>query len=207
MYAAVAPAASPENPSGGSLLANGHAHELRHQLTIGRGPENDIALEATTVSRRHAVLSYTDGRWFVEDRGSANGTFVNDRRIPFGTPHPLRHADRIAIGSEVLVFSWPAEQSDPERTDELEEVGELTRALSPLQLQVVRSLCGAWVSGADLDELPSNEQIAAQLGTPGATETVKAALRRAYAKAGLSELPPHAKRRALCRIARQRGWV
>jgi hypothetical protein len=36
---------------------------------------------------------------------------------------------------------------------------------------------------------------------------VKAALRRVYAKAGVSVLPAHAKRRALCRIARQRGWI
>jgi hypothetical protein len=36
---------------------------------------------------------------------------------------------------------------------------------------------------------------------------VKAALRRIYAKAGLSDQPAHAKRRALCRVARQRGWV
>ena len=57
----------------------------------------------------------------------------------------------------------------------------------------------------DIDRL--HEEIAARLGTPGATETVKAALRRAYAKAGLTEGSPYAKRRALCKIARQRGWV
>ena len=34
-----------------------------------------------------------------------------------------------------------------------------------------------------------------------------AALRRIYTKAGLSALPAHAKRRALCRVARQRGWI
>jgi hypothetical protein len=79
--------------------------------------------------------------------------------------------------------------------------------LSLLQLQVVRCLCKPWIEGASLDELPSNEQIAAELGTPGSAATVKAALRRAYAKAGLTEGSPHAKRRALCRVARQRGWV
>jgi hypothetical protein len=79
--------------------------------------------------------------------------------------------------------------------------------LSPFQRQVVQCLCGPWLAGASLERLPSNEQIAAQLGTPGATGTVKAALRRIYAKAGLSGEPAHAKRRALCRVARQRGWV
>ena len=72
---------------------------------------------------------------------------------------------------------------------------------------MVEALCSGWLAGGSLDELPTNEEIAARLGTPGATETVKAALRRAYAKAGLTEGSPYAKRRALCKIARQRGWV
>ena len=63
------------------------------------------------------------------------------------------------------------------------------------------------LAGSSLETLPSNEEIAAQLGTPGATGTVKAALRRIYAKAGLSDQPAHAKRRSLCRVARQNGWI
>lgn len=193
----------------GSLtLPNGEEQPLRPDLTIGRGAGNDIALRSQTVSRRHAVLTFEESRWFVHDRGSANGTFVNASRIPFGVPHPLRHGDRIQVGAETLVFSWPAEQADPDRTDTLaERPPELAVQLSPFQLQVVRALCGAWLSSAELDQVPSNQQIAAQLGTPGASGAVKAALRRIYAKAELSELPAHAKRRMLCRIARQRGWL
>jgi ribosomal protein S18 acetylase RimI-like enzyme len=63
------------------------------------------------------------------------------------------------------------------------------------------------VSDEGVDVLPSNEQIAAAIGTPEAAGSVKAALRRIYAKAGIAELPPHAKRRALCRAARTRGWL
>ena len=194
--------------TGSSLtLADGTERPVQRDLTIGRAPENDIVLDATTVSRQHALLTFAQGRWCIEDRGSANGTFVNDKQIPFGTPHPLRHGDRVALGSEVVTFSWPAEASDPERTEPLQTGPPgLAAQLSPFQLQVVRALCGAWL-GEGLDELPTNEQIAAQLGTPGATGTVKAALRRIYAKAGISDLPAHAKRRALCRLARQRGWL
>ena len=191
-----------------ALLDGDQEHRVRQNLSIGRSPGNDIVLASKTVSRDHAVLTYSDGRWCIEDRGSANGTFVNGEQIPFGVPRPLRHGDRVQVGSETLVFSWPAHQADPDRTDELVDAPEeLLAQLSPLQVQVVRALCGAWLAGSTLDELPSNEQIAAQLGTPGAAETVKAALRRVYAKAGIAELPAHAKRRALCRIARQRGWI
>ena len=197
---------------GGLTLPSGDEHPLRNRLLIGRGEGNHIRLPSKSVSRQHALLIYADGRWCIEDRGSANGTFVNGTRIPFGAPHPLRHADRVRIGTEELVFSWPAELDDPERTDTVEgiafhDAAEPDVQLSHFQQQVVRALCGAWVSGQTLDELPTNDQIAAQLGTPGAGETVKAALRRIYAKVGLSEVPAHAKRRALCRIARQRRWI
>jgi len=191
-----------------SLLAGDAEHRVTDRLRIGRGEGNDIRLAATTVSREHAVLVHVEGRWCIEDVGSANGTFVNDVRVALGAAHPLRHGDRVRLGEETLVFSWPADAVDPDRTDELDAAAPaLQPRLSPFQLQVVRALAGAWLGGQSLDALPTNAQIAAQLRTPDAEPAVKAALRRAYAKAGLSDLPPHAKRRALCRLARQQGWI
>lgn len=182
--------------------------ELSKSVTIGRDASSDLQLASPAVSREHARLTVRDGRWYVEDRGSFNGTFLNGTRVQPGTPLPLRHADRIGVGSETVLFSWPAQLEDSDRTETLEEVTPAASAqLSTFQRQVVQCLCGPWLAGASLETLPSNEQIAAQLGTPGATGTVKAALRRIYAKAGLSDQPAHAKRRALCRVARQRGWV
>ncbi len=187
---------------------DGTEHELADSVTIGRDTRNDLVMESSAVSRDHAAITFRDGRWYVEDRGSFNGTFLNGTRVVPGTPLPLRHADRIAIGPETLIFSWPAQHEDPDTTEPLEEVSTAEGAqLSNFQRQVVQCLCRAWLAGASLETLPSNEEIAAQLGTPGATGTVKAALRRVYAKAGLSDQPAHAKRRALCRVARQRGWL
>jgi len=189
-------------------FADGTERELRDSITIGRGGANDVTFTSPTVSREHAALNLREERWYLEDRGSFNGTFLNGARLRPGTPLPLRHADRIGIGSESMLFSWPAQLEDPDTTEPLEGVGPADWApLSVLQSQVVRCLCGPWLAGASLESLPTNEQIAADLGTPGATGTVKAALRRIYAKAGLSDQPAHAKRRALCRVARQRGWV
>jgi hypothetical protein len=187
---------------------DGSEHELKDSVTIGRDTRNDLVMESAAVSRDHAALTSGDGRWYLEDRGSFNGTYLNGTRVVPGTPLPLRHADRISIGAETLLFSWPAQLHDPDTTEPLEEIaGGNGAQLSAFQRQVVQCLCAPWLSGASLETLPSNEQIAAQLGTPGATGTVKAALRRIYAKAGLSDQPAHAKRRALCRIARQNGWV
>jgi pSer/pThr/pTyr-binding forkhead associated (FHA) protein len=187
----------------------GTEHELKESVTIGRDARNDLMFDSQSVSREHAALTFRDQRWYIEDRGSFNGTFLNGTRVQPGAPLPLRHADRIGIGAETLLFSWPAQLQDPDTTEPLDEVGGQSDSaqLSSFQRQVVQCLCEPWLAGASLESLPSNDQIAAQLGTPGATGTVKAALRRIYAKAGLSEQPAHAKRRALCRVARQRGWV
>ena len=152
--------------------------------------------------------SENTGRWLIEDRRSYNGTFLNGTRLLPGVPLPLRHADRITVGPEEILFSWPAQHDDPEVTESYEDLpGPTAPRLSHFQTQVVRCLCDPWLAGASLESLPSNEQIAALLGTPGAAGTVKAALRRIYTKAGLSDMPSHAKRRALCRVARQRGWI
>ncbi len=187
---------------------DGTEHELKANVTIGRDARNDLTFESASVSRNHAAVVFRDGRWYVEDRGSFNGTFLNGTRVQPGTPLPLRHADRISVGAETVLFSWPGQLRDPDTTEPLDEVSSTNGTqLSAFQRQVVQCLCGPWLAGASLESLPSNEQIAAQLGTPGATGTVKAALRRIYAKAGLSDQPAHAKRRALCRVARQRGWV
>ena len=187
---------------------DGTEYELKDSVSIGRDAENDLVMDSAAVSREHAAVACQDGRWFVEDRGSFNGTYLNGTRVVPGTPLPLRHADRISMGTETLIFSWPAQLEDPDTTEPLEEVAAPNGAqLSAFQRQVVQALCGPWLAGSSLETLPSNEEIAAQLGTPGATGTVKAALRRIYAKAGLSEQPAHAKRRALCRVARQNGWI
>jgi pSer/pThr/pTyr-binding forkhead associated (FHA) protein len=187
---------------------DGTEHELRERLTIGRDAQNDLALPSKKVSRQHAEIRFERGRWVLEDRGSFNGTFLNANRLQPGAPVPLHHADRIGIGPETIVFSWPGQAADEETTEPHEEiVPDDGIPLSPLQTQVVKCLCGPWLAGASLESLPSNEQIASLLGTPGATETVKATLRRVYVKAGIQDMPAHAKRRALCRVARQRGWI
>jgi pSer/pThr/pTyr-binding forkhead associated (FHA) protein len=190
------------------ILPDGTERELGSDFTIGRAEDNDLTIERPTVSRHHAHVTEEGDRWFVEDRGSFNGTFLNGSRIQPGSKVPLRHGDRLGLGAENVVFSAPDSLVDPEVTTALQTgPPALTRPLSPFQRQVVEVLCSGWLTGGSLEDLPTNEEIAARLGTPGATETVKAALRRAYAKAGLTEGSPYSKRRALCKIARQRGWI
>ncbi len=68
---------------------------------IGRSPDCDIFLDDVTVSRNHAVLVEEDGKFFVEDQSSLNGTFVNRRRIDRA---PLEEGDELQVGKYRLTF-------------------------------------------------------------------------------------------------------
>ncbi|MBZ0280503.1 MAG: FHA domain-containing protein [Anaerolineae bacterium] len=66
----------------------------------------DVSLDLTPyeahakgVSRLHAVLHRTEGTISIEDMESANGTFVNGRRLIPHQPHLLRDGDEIVLGT------------------------------------------------------------------------------------------------------------
>ena len=50
-------------------------------ITIGRSEQNDICFANKVVSAKHATLSFRNGKWFLQDTDSTNGTFVNEERI------------------------------------------------------------------------------------------------------------------------------
>jgi pSer/pThr/pTyr-binding forkhead associated (FHA) protein len=70
------------------------------QLQIGRAEACQIRLPDTYVSQFHARIYPRDGAWFVEDLGSTNGTYLNQRRIT--SPAELRAGDRLRVGKTTL---------------------------------------------------------------------------------------------------------
>lgn len=69
---------------------------------IGRDPDVEVRLDASTVSRRHARLVVTAEGVVLEDFGSKNGTFRGDERVT--APVPLADGDTIHIGSLLVTF-------------------------------------------------------------------------------------------------------
>ena len=67
---------------------------------IGRSDDNEISIDlGLTVSSLHAVISQDsdDGSWWIEDRGSKNGTFVNDETVKRS---PLKEGDSIRFAAK-----------------------------------------------------------------------------------------------------------
>lgn len=77
-------------------------------VVIGRSPGKDtrnfdyITVTLNTVSRRHAVIEYRDGAYWIIDQGSVNGTTINGRRIQGA--RRLCHGDRIGLHRCELQF-------------------------------------------------------------------------------------------------------
>lgn len=66
---------------GATGILSGTEMALGASATLGRAAPNTVPLPDSTVSARHARLAYRQGKWWVEDLGSANGTYVNGKRV------------------------------------------------------------------------------------------------------------------------------
>jgi pSer/pThr/pTyr-binding forkhead associated (FHA) protein len=64
--------------------------------TLGRSPLCQVVIPQPLVSRLHAKIEWTGQGYCLYDMGSANGTFVNGRRLP--GPHLLTPGDWIGLG-------------------------------------------------------------------------------------------------------------
>src|SRR5262245_52972753 len=68
--------------------------------TVGRTPENALALPDAAVSRRHAELRIDNGQLVLRDLGSMNGTFVNG--VQLKGEQKLVPGDQVRFGQVVL---------------------------------------------------------------------------------------------------------
>ena len=81
----------------------GRRHLIDRSLTIGRGLENDIALQSDAVSRRHARVERQGTGLVVTDLSSTNGTFVNDDLARLNQAM-LKRGDLLRIGDTVFKY-------------------------------------------------------------------------------------------------------
>ncbi|MGD9200761.1 MAG: adenylate/guanylate cyclase domain-containing protein [Chitinispirillia bacterium] len=77
---------------------------FNNEITIGRTPDNDICISEDCVSRRHAVIKYTNSYYVLEDLGSKNGVMLNNLRINSFVTEPIYDGDVICISSVNMVF-------------------------------------------------------------------------------------------------------
>lgn len=73
------------------------------ETILGRDPSCDFVIPDSEVSRQHAKLIREEGRVYIEDLNSINGTFVNS--APTNGRQMLKHADIVQICGNVFVYN------------------------------------------------------------------------------------------------------
>ena len=173
------------------------------RLTIGRTPENDIALTWDPhVSRVHAELSRAGGGWIVDDDGlSRNGTWVNGDKLL--RRRLLNEGDVLRVGATHMRFRTPL--SIDMGTTAIDPTAPPEATVSPAQRRVLVALCRPLPNGPPGATPATNQQIAAELFL--SVDAVKTHLRALFAKFGVEDLGQNQKRAALAGRALVSGVV
>lgn len=92
-------------------------------FALGRGTTCDHRFDDAVISRRHCAFSLRDGRVWVEDLGSLNGTLINGE--PVAEPRPLGQGDALQMGPFTFLVHLEDEPLDA-------QVAQSLGSLSPL---------------------------------------------------------------------------
>jgi pSer/pThr/pTyr-binding forkhead associated (FHA) protein len=107
--------------------------QTHRPFTVGRDPGNDIVLRDPKVSRHHAEIVFERGFFVLHDLASANGTYVNGKRVRVA---PLTHGAKLRMGNSYGRFSEelptetdtpgaePFDEAQPPRTESMPAVGQ-----------------------------------------------------------------------------------
>lgn len=119
------------------LVASDREHLLKvGENTVGR-EGTDVLLEDQTVSRRHAIVVLEDGKVFVEDLGSTNGTSVNGAQVAKGERTEVESGAELKFGSSRLTLDLPEMPTATEEAPAEETVGEtpeVEAAVEPVEV-------------------------------------------------------------------------
>ena len=172
------------------------------RLTVGRRPENDLALcFDPNVSGVHGAFERAGGEWTIVDDGlSRNGSYLNGERV-FGHRR-LRDGDLLRLGATALVYRAPGE--DPHPTAVLATVA-VAPSLSGTQRRVLVALCRPCKGAVGPSAPASNREIADELYL--SVEAVKAHLRVLFSKFSVPDLAHNRKRLRLVAEAFSTGAI
>ncbi len=77
-------------------------YPLVGQITLGRGNDNQIMLKDPYISKKHLKIVEDEGKFYLEDLNSSNGTYVNGERIMDVVE--LKNGDRIRVGQVEFLY-------------------------------------------------------------------------------------------------------
>ena len=131
---------------------NGQRREFpigRGTTRIGRKDDCEIRIPVAEVSRHHAELHHRDDGLELQDLGSANGTYVNNKRV---TKQKLAPGDHLVIGPVVFTVQVDG------KPEEIRPVKTKLRSRATAQAGQQPPAAGA--AGEDMDPISALEALA-----------------------------------------------
>jgi len=77
-------------------------YPLSDEVYIGRANNNEIVIKDPYISKKHLRIVKDEGKYYLEDCNSANGTFINGNRVMDVVN--LKNGDRITVGQVEFLF-------------------------------------------------------------------------------------------------------
>ena len=81
----------------------GRSYDLSDEMTVGRAAGCNVVLDDNYVSQLHTRIFRRDGQLMVEDLGSTNGTYLNNRKV--SGPMVMKPGDQLRVGKTVMELS------------------------------------------------------------------------------------------------------
>ena len=108
-------------PAVGSEYTRGEYVLEWDQVSLGRGPGVDFAIDDPCMSRKHAMLELRGNGFQIRDLGSSNGILVNGSLVQ---TTELKHGDRFELGEHTFEYSVEALEVDEERRERERRQGD-----------------------------------------------------------------------------------
>ena len=121
-------------------------------ITVGRSPEADVVLLDEKASRIHCGVRLWDGKFYIKDLKSRNGTYVNDQRIEVAK---LKAGDRIRIGSISFLFEQDPTKSAGVALQEMEQEMAQGKGYSTILQEIVGKMDEQPAASSDGEEAPA----------------------------------------------------
>jgi signal transduction histidine kinase/ActR/RegA family two-component response regulator len=139
----------------------GRFHELKGETVfLGRAQDNDIRIDDKHVSRRHLRITSQEGKFFIEDLQSRNGTFIRDKLVAPGKAVEVKEGVPIAAGKVFFSLGKPYKRDitkllkavDP--ANPLNDTIEMDRPKSSLRnLQLIYNVSRVLMQSLDINQI------------------------------------------------------
>jgi len=139
------------------------------QFLVGRDPQCHLRPASALISKRHCVLIQRDGKAFIRDFDSTNGTFVNDEQVK--GERELHHDDHLKIGPIEFKVQLESGVAPSTRTP-----APPTKAATMVTPAVGKAAEAKPAESKPADNTPLPATAGAPAGKPGSPEDVIAAM-------------------------------